>query len=488
MSQLLQGLMALAAAGLALYTLRANQRLQRATAALRDAQRVAEGERSFLAAVVEQMTDRVTVVDARGRLLLRNAATRRAAPLHGAPGAGELYAADGRTPLRPQETPMARALRGEAVRDAEVVLGAPDGEGPRRLLVSGSRVVDASGRPLGAVTTAVDVTEMRRAERESERLSATLRTVQRVARELPADGDVASAICRAAREVSGASVAMLYELGSGARELTMTGADGYSGPRPVPLPLASGGARATIDGFAAGASVFASARLPDDRIAAPWMQRLGLGAALVQPAVRGGRALGVLVAGWREPGLMPDGPEVLSIGLLADEAGAALERAALLRRLVELSDTDALTGLANRRQWDREFPRELSRAARHDYPVAVAVLDLDHFKAYNDRHGHQAGDALLKSTAAAWRGAVRDTDLLARWGGEEFALCLPNCGHEAALRIVARMRALLPEGQTCSVGVAAWDGAETAEALLARADGAMYEAKAAGRDRIESAV
>jgi diguanylate cyclase (GGDEF)-like protein len=488
MSQVLEGVVALAAAGFALYTFVANRRLRRATTALRDTQRAAEDERSFLAAVVEQMTGRVTVVDARGRLLLRNAATRRDAPLHGVPGAERLYAADGRTPLGPQETPMARALGGEAVRDTEVVAHGSDGDGPRRLLVSGARVVDAAGRPLGAVTTAVDVTEMRRAERESERLSATLRTVQRVARELPADGDVSAAICRAAREVSGASVAMLYELGGSPRELTMTGADGYSGPRPVPLPLGGGSARATIDGIAAGTSVFASARRPDDRIDGAWMRRLGLEAALVQPAVRGGRALGVVVAGWRDAGVTPEATEVLSIELLADEAGAALERAALLRRLVELSDTDALTGLANRRQWDREFPRELSRAARHDYPVAVAVLDLDHFKAYNDRHGHQAGDALLKSTAAAWRDAVRDTDLLARWGGEEFVLCLPNCGLEAALRIVARMRALLPEGQTCSAGVAGWDRAEAAEALLARADAAMYDAKAAGRDRIETAV
>jgi diguanylate cyclase (GGDEF)-like protein len=488
MSQVLEGVVALAALGFALHTLVTNRRLRRATRALRDIQRAAEGERSFLAAVVEQMTGRVTVVDVRGRLLLRNAATRRDAPQHGMPGTEDLYAADGRTPLAPEETPMARALRGETVRDAEVVAGGPDAESRRRLLVSGGRVVDAAGRPLGAVTTAVDVTEMRRAERESERLSATLRTVQRVARELPADGDVAAALCRAAREVSGASVAMLYEFGAGPHALTMTGADGYSGPRPVPLPLAGATARATIEGFAAGASVFASARRPDERIAAPWVRRLGLEAALVQPAVRGGRALGVLVAGWREPGVTPGGAEVLSIELLADEAGAALERAALLRRLLELSDTDALTGLANRRQWDREFPRELARAARHEYPVAVAVLDLDHFKAYNDRRGHQAGDAVLKRTAAAWRGAVRDTDLLARWGGEEFVLCLPNCGRDAALGIVTRMRSLLPQGQTCSAGVAAWDGAETAEALLARADAAMYEAKALGRDRVETAV
>jgi len=155
---------------------------------------------------------------------------------------------------------------------------------------------------------------------------------------------------------------------------------------------------------------------------------------------------------------------------------------ALYREVGRLARTDALTGVANRRAWDDELPRELARAARSGEPLCVALLDLDHFKAYNDRHGHQAGDRLLKAAATAWQGRLRKTDLLARYGGEEFAVLLPDCGLANGMEIAERLRTAQPEG-TCSLGVAAWDGQEEATALVARADRALYAAKKAGRDR-----
>ena len=155
---------------------------------------------------------------------------------------------------------------------------------------------------------------------------------------------------------------------------------------------------------------------------------------------------------------------------------------ALYREVGRLARTDALTGVANRRAWDDELPRELARATRSGEPLCVALLDLDHFKAYNDQHGHQAGDRLLKAAAAAWQGRLRKTDLLARYGGEEFALLLPDCGLASGMEIAERLRTAQPEG-TCSLGVAAWDGQEEAAGLVARADRALYAAKEAGRDR-----
>jgi diguanylate cyclase (GGDEF)-like protein len=155
---------------------------------------------------------------------------------------------------------------------------------------------------------------------------------------------------------------------------------------------------------------------------------------------------------------------------------------ALYREVERLARTDGLTGVANRRAWDDELPRELARAARSGTGVCVALLDLDHFKAYNDRHGHQAGDRLLKAAAAAWLGKLRKTDLLARYGGEEFAVLLPDCGLDNAMEIAERLRTAQPEG-TCSLGVAAWDGREDAARLVARADRALYAAKAGGRNR-----
>ena len=155
---------------------------------------------------------------------------------------------------------------------------------------------------------------------------------------------------------------------------------------------------------------------------------------------------------------------------------------ALYREVGRLARTDGLTGVANRRAWDEELPRELARSARSRQPVCVVLLDLDHFKAYNDEHGHQAGDRLLKTAAAAWEGRLRKTDLLARYGGEEFAVLLPDCALGNAMEIAERLRTAQPE-VTCSIGVADWDGREDSGRLVARADRALYAAKAGGRDR-----
>jgi diguanylate cyclase (GGDEF)-like protein len=143
---------------------------------------------------------------------------------------------------------------------------------------------------------------------------------------------------------------------------------------------------------------------------------------------------------------------------------------------------NAILTVANRRGWDEELPRELARAARSGQPVCVALLDLDHFKHYNDEHGHLAGDRLLKAAAAAWEHRLHKTDLLARYGGEEFAILLPDCELDAAMEIAERLRTAQPEG-TCSIGVADWDGRQDGDALLARADRALYAAKADGRDQ-----
>jgi diguanylate cyclase (GGDEF)-like protein len=155
---------------------------------------------------------------------------------------------------------------------------------------------------------------------------------------------------------------------------------------------------------------------------------------------------------------------------------------ALYQEVGRLARTDSLTGVANRRAWDEELPRELARVARSGQPVCVGLLDLDHFKAYNDRHGHQAGDRLLKQTAAAWEGRLRKTDLLARYGGEEFAVLLPDCTLDHAMEIAERLRTAQPE-VTCSIGMADWDRREDVGHLVARADRALYAAKAGGRDQ-----
>jgi diguanylate cyclase len=140
--------------------------------------------------------------------------------------------------------------------------------------------------------------------------------------------------------------------------------------------------------------------------------------------------------------------------------------------------------MPNRRVWDGELPVAMDRARRDGVALSVAMLDLDHFKRYNDQHGHQAGDRMLKNVTAAWSAALRSTDLLCRYGGEEFGVLMPGATAEQAAEVLERLRAVSPKGQTFSGGLVSWDGQEISDELVARADRALYAAKAAGRDRI----
>jgi diguanylate cyclase (GGDEF)-like protein len=156
-------------------------------------------------------------------------------------------------------------------------------------------------------------------------------------------------------------------------------------------------------------------------------------------------------------------------------------------RLRELARVDELTGLPNRRGWGAELTATLERARRDGGTLTVAMLDLDHFKRFNDEFGHPAGDRLLKSATAAWREQLRAVDQLARYGGEEFIVLFHGADSDIARETLARLRSVTPAGQTFSGGVARWDGLETSDELVARADRALYDAKRAGRDCVISA-
>ena len=157
-------------------------------------------------------------------------------------------------------------------------------------------------------------------------------------------------------------------------------------------------------------------------------------------------------------------------------------------RLRELAGVDDLTGLPNRRGWTAELSSTLERARRDGGGLTVAMIDLDHFKRFNDEFGHPAGDRLLKSAASAWREQLRAVDQLARYGGEEFIVLFHGADLDTAGDALARLRAVTPTGQTFSGGVARWDGTETSDELVARADRALYEAKNAGRDCVIRAL
>jgi diguanylate cyclase (GGDEF)-like protein/PAS domain S-box-containing protein len=163
------------------------------------------------------------------------------------------------------------------------------------------------------------------------------------------------------------------------------------------------------------------------------------------------------------------------------------EREELLDQVQEMARRDALTGLPNRRALEEQLPQALARARRTLEPLSVAILDIDHFKSYNDSHGHLAGDEVLRTCAMAWDSALRGEDTIVRFGGEEFLVLLPDTGPEQAVEIVERLRAKTPMGQTCSAGLALWDRAESIDDLLRRADEALYLAKASGRNQLAQA-
>jgi diguanylate cyclase len=154
------------------------------------------------------------------------------------------------------------------------------------------------------------------------------------------------------------------------------------------------------------------------------------------------------------------------------------------QKVRELAVTDELTGLPNRRAWKAELPHALERADRTGSPLSVALVDLDHFKRFNDSYGHPAGDRLLKEAAVTWQAQLRAVDHLARYGGEEFIVLLPDASTEEAHYILDRMREATPLGQTFSAGVATWRPSESSDELLARTDAALYAAKHAGRNQV----
>lgn len=186
------------------------------------------------------------------------------------------------------------------------------------------------------------------------------------------------------------------------------------------------------------------------------------------------------------------GEDQATAQLVAGLVAGMADRANLVDTLRTEGRTDALTGLANRRAIDEFLPRELAHHRRTGEPLSVAMVDLDDFKRYNDELGHSRGDQLLRSLAERMRRRARDSDLVARYGGEEFLLILTVTDASGATKLLEALRALGPLGDathptTFSAGVAQWDRVESADALVRRADGALYEAKRAGKNRVVAA-
>ena len=165
------------------------------------------------------------------------------------------------------------------------------------------------------------------------------------------------------------------------------------------------------------------------------------------------------------------------------------------------SQKDALTGVANRKCFDQTLMKEVEEARSNDAPLCLCMIDLDHFKKFNDNFGHRMGDSALRIVASIFDHNVRDHDLVARYGGEEFALVMPNADLKTAVKVSNRIREALTEKRvvrrstgehlgsvSVSVGVAQLQDNDTPDTLIDRADRALYEAKRAGRNRVQAAT
>ncbi len=155
--------------------------------------------------------------------------------------------------------------------------------------------------------------------------------------------------------------------------------------------------------------------------------------------------------------------------------------------LAALARADALTGIPNRRTWDFELERSAKAAQELNAPLTVALLDLDHLQKYNQTHGHATGDRLLREAAAAWSGLLQPGQVLARYGGDEFALLCPGLWAADVRPVLDAMRAATPAGQTVSIGVATWDPHTEPGAALTTASQFVTEAKRGGRDQVQVA-
>jgi diguanylate cyclase (GGDEF)-like protein len=234
---------------------------------------------------------------------------------------------------------------------------------------------------------------------------------------------------------------------------------------------------------------------------APPERRYKTNSFISYPIMIGGRKVGVLNVTDKSGGGVYDEVDLSLLEIIGPQVALALERAEWQERATEfqlMSITDSLTGLPNRRYLEERLAEELNRSKRYDYPMSFLMIDIDDFKAYNDKNGHQAGDVALQMTAHCLKGALRAVDIASRYGGEEFCILLPQTGIVEAGVIADRIRHRVsttefPHGKaqpfghvTISVGVSTFTkNIDTSENIIAAADRALYHAKSLGKDRVE---
>ena len=318
---------------------------------------------------------------------------------------------------------------------------------------------------------------------ETAALAEQLAAVARVRHSMQVNRDPREVICQGATDLAGAAFGFLFEPRD-ANSLLLTAGAGFElTDLSVPIDPARS---AAADCLLSGRRLVIPDARSDTRIPEVLRVQFDAVSLLYEPVVRRGQVVAVLVVGWHEI-TIPGDAALAAVSLMAVEAAVALEQADLLDTVQQLARTDQLTSVPNRRAFDELLPNVM-QSATSTAPLCVALLDLDHFKDYNDTYGHPAGDRFLQNASRAWALQLRGTDILARYGGEEFAVVLPDCAVHDAVTVLDKLRNITPAGQTVSIGIAQWDGQENLQVLMQRVDTALYQAKAAGRNRLHCAA
>jgi diguanylate cyclase len=291
--------------------------------------------------------------------------------------------------------------------------------------------------------------------------------------------DARARACDAVLELSGADFVLLLEYGED-REPFVAAVAGLDAETPA---LALAGEGGTVRGLAGrGESTFVG-ELP----AGSMLAGLGGISALYEPLVLDRQPVGLFALVYRTRHRRLGERTTSLLAMLAAEAALAIDREDLLARLDFMARRDELTGLVNRRVLRETLDAELVRATKEGGTLSLAIIDIDSFKQVNDRLGHQAGDRLLKTMAAAWASELGERGTIGRYGGDEFVAIFPGLAGEAAAAATERLRRISPDEATCSAGVATWDGEGSGAQLIATADALLYAAKEGGRDRTSAA-
>ncbi len=323
-----------------------------------------------------------------------------------------------------------------------------------------------------------DITDRKAAENALRQSEEELAAVAAVARCVQSGADPRPVVVESIRSLSGAASVRLLEP-TGDEVLTVSAGDAVTD---------------AVTDEVTDPVTFGSGSRADQvrRTGQPMLLPLGgdlddvgpTGTELWQPVVVEGQVIAVLQVGWNSVLSGMEDRAVAAVRVLVDEAGASLHAVQLRTELERFAATDPLTGALNRRAWAVQLQVLMEQSKVRAAPLTIALVDLDHFKAFNDANGHAAGDDLLREFAATVLGRLRSTDLFARWGGEEFVVALADCDEDRAAAMLHRVREAVPDGQSCSIGHTIWEPDETMAACIGRADSALYRAKGSGRNRL----